>query len=57
MGKFYESFSFMLGFLILLNVFSMTLGSKFVEGFLLLVLAGMLLFNAEKIGAVFPGIL
>lgn len=47
--NFYNNFSFLLAFMILVNIFYMLLGEKFTEGFLLLVLAGMLLTNKENI--------
>lgn len=56
MKNFYNSFSFIISFMILLLVFNMTLGGKFVEKFLLLVLASMAVLNADKIKYVFSGI-
>ena len=56
MQSFYNSFSFLLAFLILVNILNMFLGEKFTEMFLLLVLAGMVILNADKFGTVFKGI-
>ena len=56
MKNFYNSFSFIIAFMILLLVFNMTLGGKFVEKFLLLVLASMVVLNSEKLQYVFSGI-
>ena len=56
MEGFYNSFSFMLGFMILVLVFNMMLGAKFTEWFLLLVLLSMVIINSDKISGVFAGI-
>ena len=56
MQSFYNSFSFLLAFLILVNILNMLLGDKFTEMFLLLVLTGMVILNADKFGTVFKGI-
>lgn len=56
MQKFYEHFSFLLAFMILVNVFYMMFGAKFTEGFLILVLLGMLITNASKLETLFTGI-
>lgn len=56
MKNFYNSFSFIVAFMILLLLFNMTLGSKFVEYFLMLVLASMVVVNADKFKYVFGGI-
>ena len=56
MEGFYNSFSFMLGFMILVLVFNMMLGAKFTEWFLLLVLLSMVIINSNKISGVFAGI-
>lgn len=56
MKNFYNSFSFIISFMILLLFFNMTLGGKFVEKFLLLVLASMAVLNADKIESIFNGI-
>lgn len=53
---FYNSFSFLLGFMILVLVFNMMLGAKFTEWFLLLVLLSMVIINSDKISGVFAGI-
>lgn len=56
MQNFYKSFSFLLAFLILVNIFNMLLGPKFTEYFLLLILLGMVVLNADKFATVFKGI-
>ena len=48
MKKFFSSFSFMVGFMITCIFMQMTLGGKFLNKFLWLVLAGMLLTNADE---------
>lgn len=56
MKNFYNSFSFIIAFMILLLLFNMLFGGKFVEYFLMLVLASMVVVNAEKFNSVFNGI-
>ena len=56
MMNFYNSFTFIISFMILVLFFQMAFGSKFVEYFLLLVLASMLIMNANKLQGVFAGI-
>ena len=56
MMNFYNSFTFIISFMVLVLFFEMTFGSKFVEYFLLLVLASMLIMNAKKLQGVFAGI-
>lgn len=56
MQNFYNSFSFIIAFMILLLLFNMVFGGKFVEYFLMLVLASMVVVNAEKFKSVFNGI-
>ena len=56
MMNFYNSFTFIISFMVLVLFFQMTFGSKFVEYFLLLVLASMLIMNAKKRQGVFAGI-
>lgn len=56
MKEFYESFSFIIAFMILVLIFQMLMGDKFVEMFLLLVLASMVILNSEKVTHVFGGI-
>lgn len=51
MNKFYSSFTFMLGFMIIVLIFNMAFGSKFTEYFLLLVLLSMVVTNADKVSA------
>lgn len=56
MNNFYDKFSFLLAFLILVNIFYMLLGEKFTEYFLLLILLGMVILNSDKFATVFKGI-
>ena len=56
MQNFYNSFSFIIAFMILVLVFEMTLGSKFVHWFLMLVLASMVVINADKVEYIFKGL-
>ena len=56
MKNFYNSFSFIIAFMILLLLFNMVFGGKFVEYFLMLVLASMVVVNADKFNSVFNGI-
>ncbi len=56
MSDFYNSFSFLLAFMILVNIFNMLLGEKFTEMFLLLILLGMVLTNTDKFSTVFKGL-
>lgn len=56
MKNFYNSFSFIIAFMILLLLFNMVFGGKFVEYFLMLVLASMIVVNADKFNSVFNGI-
>lgn len=56
MKNFYNSFSFIIAFMILLLLFNMVLGGKFVEYFLMLVLASMVVVNSDKFNSVFSGI-
>lgn len=56
MQNFYNSFSFIIAFMILLLLFNMIFGGKFVEYFLMLVLASMVVVNADKFNSVFNGI-
>ena len=56
MMNFYNSFTFIISFMVLVLFFEMVFGSKFVEYFLLLVLASMLIMNADKLQGVFAGI-
>ena len=56
MMNFYNSFTFIISFMVLVLFFEMIFGSKFVEYFLLLVLASMLIMNANKLQGVFAGI-
>ena len=56
MNSFYSKFTFLLGFLILINIFYMMFGETFTEYFLLLILLGMVLTNTDKFAAVFSGI-
>ena len=56
MKEFYNSFTFILTFMILVLIFQMVFGNKFIEVFLLLVLASMVVVNADKFKNVFKGI-
>lgn len=56
MKQFYNSFTFIITFMILILIFEMIFGSKFVETFLLLVLASMVVVNADKFSQIFKGI-
>lgn len=56
MQNFYNSFTFIITFMILVLVFQMIFGNKFVEWFLLLVLASQVVMNADKIKYVFKGL-
>lgn len=54
--NFYNSFSFIIAFLILLLFFNIMFGGKFIEYFLALVLASMIVVNADKFASIFNGI-
>lgn len=54
--NFYNSFGFLIAFMILVNIFYMLLGASFTEGFLLLVLLGMCILNANKFATIFKGV-
>lgn len=56
MKEFYESFSFIIAFMILVILFEMLFGDKFVHAFLILVMASMAILNADKIEKIFGGI-
>lgn len=56
MKNFYESFTFIISFMILVVTFQMIFGSDFIEGFLLLVLGSMLVLNSDKVGYIFKGL-
>lgn len=56
MQNFYNSFSFVISFMIIVLVFNMMFGEKFIEMFLLLVLAGQIVINSDKLNSVFSGI-
>lgn len=49
MVSFYNSFGFLIAFMVLLLIFQMLLGPKFSEMFMLLVLASMVVVNHEKV--------
>lgn len=51
MNQFYSSFTFMLGFMIIVLIFNMAFGNKFTEWFLLLVLLSMVVTNADKVAS------
>lgn len=54
--NFYNSFGFLIAFLILINIFYMMFGAGFTESFLLLVLLGMVILNATKFATIFKGV-
>jgi len=56
MQNFYNKFSFLIAFMILVNIFYMLLGESFTEGFLLLVLLGMVMSNVDKFATIFKGV-
>ncbi len=56
MDKFYNSFTFIITFMILVLILQMVFGSKFIEMFLLLVLASMVVVNSSKFTQIFKGI-
>lgn len=56
MRNFYNSFTFIISFMILVLVFNMFFGSKFTEWFLLLVLLSMVVVNSEKVKYIFKGL-
>ena len=56
MQNFYQSFTFIISFMVLVIIFNMMLGSKFTEYFLLLVLLSMVVLNADKFSSIFKGI-
>ena len=56
MKNFYDSFTFIISFMILVLVFNMMFGSKFVEWFLLLVMLSMVVVNADKVKYIFKGL-
>lgn len=49
MVSFYNSFGFLIAFMVLLLIFQMLFGPKFSETFMLLVLASMVVVNHEKV--------
>ncbi|MBQ7289032.1 MAG: hypothetical protein IJW78_04810 [Clostridia bacterium] len=49
MVSFYNSFGFLIAFMVLLLIFQMLFGPKFSEMFMLLVLASMVIVNHEKV--------
>ena len=53
---FYNSFSFIIAFMILVMLFEMLLGEKVTQAFLILVMASMAIFNADKVENIFGGI-
>lgn len=56
MKSFYNSFTFILSFMILLLIFNSIFGATFTEYFLLLVLLSMVVVNADKVDSIFKGI-
>jgi len=53
MKNFYNSFSFILSFMLLVLIFNMIFGAKFTEWFLILVLASMVVVNSDKVNKIF----
>ena len=56
MDSFYNSFTFILSFMIIVLIFNSIFGAKFTEYFLLLVLLSMVVVNADKVDSIFKGI-
>lgn len=56
MQNFYNSFTFIISFMIIVLIFNSIFGAKFTEMFLLLVLCSMVVVNSDKVGAIFSGI-
>ena len=56
MQNFYNSFTFIISFMILVLVFNMFFGSKFTEWFLLLVMLSMVVVNSDKVKYIFKGL-
>ena len=56
MKNFYDSFTFIISFMILVLFFNMFMGSKFTEWFLLLVLLSMIVVNGDKVKYIFKGL-
>ena len=56
MSNFYNSFTFILSFMILVMVFNSLFGATFTEYFLLLVLLSMIVLNGEKFATIFNGL-
>lgn len=53
---FYNSFTFIISFMIIVLIFNGMFGAKFTEKFLLLVLLSMVVINTDKFTTVFSGI-
>lgn len=56
MNNFYDSFTFIISFMVLVLVFQMMFGSTFIEWFLLLVLLSMVVLNSDKVAYIFKGL-
>lgn len=56
MQNFYNSFTFILSFMIIVLIFNSIFGAKFTEWFLLLILLSMVVINSDKVGSIFKGI-
>lgn len=56
MKEFFNSFTFILSFMIIVLIFNSIFGAKFTEWFLLLVLLSQIVVNADKFGTIFNGI-
>lgn len=56
MQSFYNSFTFIISFMIIVLIFNSIFGAKSTEWFLLLVLLSMIVVNNDKFGSIFAGI-
>ena len=56
MQNFYNSFTFILSFMLLIMIFNAVLGDAFTDKFLLLVLLSMLVVNSGKVSSLFNGL-
>lgn len=56
MDNFYNSFTFIISFMLLVLMFQMMLGNIFTEYFLLLTLLSMIVLNSDKFSKIFNGL-
>lgn len=56
MNNLYNSFTFIISFMVLVLVFQIMFGTTFIEWFLLLVLLSMVVLNSEKVAYIFKGL-